>query len=148
MTDDRYHRAVYVISVAAELAGMHPQTLRIYERRGLLEPARTAGGRRRYSEADLALLERIAELTGEGVNLAGVQRILELERQVAELTEQLAAEQQDRLADLAARGFVPERSQTRAVTLYRGPRLPSAGSDPAPEDRLTASARKGGSDGR
>ena len=72
MTDDRFNRAVYVISVAAELAGVHPQTLRIYERRGLLAPARTAGGSRRYSDADLALLERIAELTDEGLNLAGV----------------------------------------------------------------------------
>ena len=148
MTDDRYHRAVYVISVAAELAGMHPQTLRVYERRGLLEPARTAGGRRRYSDADLALLERIAELTGEGVNLAGVQRILELEQQVAELTEHLDAEQQDRLADLAARGFVPDRSRTRAVTLYRGPRPPAAGSGPATAEPPPASAREGGSDGR
>ena len=147
MTDDRHHRAVYVISVAAELAGMHPQTLRVYERRGLLEPARTAGGRRRYSEADLALLERIAELTGEGVNLAGVQRILELERQVAELTERLAGAQEDRLADLAARGFVPDRSQTRAVTLYRGPRPPSGGSAPEPPEPPTV-AREGGSDGR
>ena len=57
------HQAVYVISVAAELAGMHPQTLRIYERRGLVDPARTTGGNRRYSEADIALLLRIARLT-------------------------------------------------------------------------------------
>ncbi len=147
MNDDRYHRAVYVISVAAELAGMHPQTLRIYERKGLLEPARTAGGRRRYSEADLALLERIAELTGEGINLAGVQRILELERQVDELAEQLAAAEQDRLADLAARGFVTDRSQTRAVTLYRGPRAPSRGPEPE-RAGPPATPHQGGRDGR
>ena len=90
---DRFHRAVYVISVAAELAGVHPQTLRVYERRGLLEPARTAGGSRRYSDADLARLERIGELTGEGLNLAGVLRVLELEQQVAELQERVAAQE-------------------------------------------------------
>ena len=63
-------RALFVISVAAELAGVHPQTLRIYERKGLLEPARTQGGSRRYSEADIAMLRRIQELTDEGLNLA------------------------------------------------------------------------------
>jgi MerR family transcriptional regulator, heat shock protein HspR len=78
-------RAVYVISVAAELAGVHPQTLRIYERKGLLEPARTAGGNRRYSDADLERLRRIAELTEEGMNLAGVRRVLELEAELARL---------------------------------------------------------------
>jgi MerR family transcriptional regulator/heat shock protein HspR len=73
------HRAVYVISVAAELAGMHPQTLRIYERKGLLDPARTGGGSRRYSDVDISRLQRIQELTSEGLNLAGVKRVLELE---------------------------------------------------------------------
>ena len=65
-----------MISVAAELAGVHPQTLRIYERKGLLEPSRTAGGSRRYSEGDIERLQRIAELTDEGLNLAGVKRVL------------------------------------------------------------------------
>ena len=83
------NRAVYVISVAAELAGVHPQTLRIYERKGLVDPARTVGGNRRYSDADIALLLRIQELTNEGLNLAGVQRVLELETRVAELQDQL-----------------------------------------------------------
>lgn len=78
MTRDTRH-AVYVISVAAELAGMHPQTLRIYERKGLLEPARTSGGSRRYSQADIDHLRRIQELTDEGLNLAGVKKVLELE---------------------------------------------------------------------
>ena len=82
-------RAVYVISVAAELAGMHPQTLRIYERKGLLEPSRTAGGSRRYSDADIARLQRIADLAGEGMNLAGIRRVMELEHENAELREQL-----------------------------------------------------------
>jgi len=84
MADPR-SRAVYVISVAAELAGVHPQTLRIYERKGLLDPARTAGGNRRYSDTDLDRLRRIAELTDEGLNLAGVRRVLELEAEIARL---------------------------------------------------------------
>ncbi len=78
-------RAVYVISVAAELAGLHPQTLRIYERKGLVDPARTGGGSRRYSDADIAQLRRIQELTAEGLNLAGVQRVLELEAEIDRL---------------------------------------------------------------
>src|SRR3982074_3039294 len=75
-------RAVYVISVAAELAGVHPQTLRIYERKGLVDPARTGGGSRRYSDADINQLRRIQELTNEGLNLAGVKRVLELEAEL------------------------------------------------------------------
>lgn len=85
------HAAVYVISVAAELAGMHPQTLRIYERRGLVEPARTKGGNRRYSEADIELLSRIAELTEQGLNLEGIRRVMELENQVAQLEQEVAS---------------------------------------------------------
>jgi len=83
-------RGVYVISVAAELAGVHPQTLRIYERRGLLDPARTGGGSRRYSERDIAALRRIHDLTEAGLNLAGVKAVLELEVEVARLRGQLA----------------------------------------------------------
>ena len=82
---DSTSRAVYVISVAAELAGVHPQTLRIYERRGLLDPARTTGGSRRYSEQDIARLRRIQDLTNAGVNLEGVRRILELEARLTRL---------------------------------------------------------------
>ena len=82
-------RGVYVISVAAELAGAHPQTLRIYERRGLLDPARTGGGSRRYSERDIQRLRRIHELTQEGLNLAGVKAVMELEDEVAKLRGQL-----------------------------------------------------------
>lgn len=77
--DDRQERAVYIISVAAELAGMHPQTLRIYERKGLLRPARTAGNTRRYSERDIDRLREIQELTQRGVNLAGVKMIMEMQ---------------------------------------------------------------------
>src|SRR5688500_2842644 len=88
-------QAVFVISVAAELAGVHPQTLRIYERKGLLDPARTGGGSRRYSEVDISKLRRIQELTNEGLNLAGVKRVLELEAAVDELRERMAQLQDD-----------------------------------------------------
>ena len=117
--------AVYIISVAAELAGVHPQTLRIYERKGLLDPARTAGGSRRYSEADIDLLRRIQELTAEGLNLAGVQRVLALEadnrRLRAELNRQREAAR-DEVEQVERRhryDLVPVR---QAVVLYQGPR--------------------------
>ena len=95
------NRALYVISVAAELAGMHAQTLRIYERKGLVAPARTSGGSRRYSDRDIAMLNRISELTGEGLNLAGVKRVLELEERVALLERQLADAQAEAAALVA-----------------------------------------------
>ncbi len=81
--------AVYVISVAAELSGMHPQTLRIYERRGLVTPARTQGGNRRYSDADIAILRRISDLTNEGMNLEGIRRVMRLEIENARLRAEL-----------------------------------------------------------
>lgn len=84
-------QAVYVISVAAELAGMHPQTLRIYERRGLVNPARTQGGNRRYSDADIETLQRISELAEQGMNLEGIRRVMELEHENARLRDELAA---------------------------------------------------------
>jgi MerR family transcriptional regulator, heat shock protein HspR len=85
-------RPVYVISVAADLAGMHPQTLRAYDRQGLVTPGRAAGRGRRYSERDVALLREVQRLSqDEGVNLAGIKRILELETQVAALHEQIKA---------------------------------------------------------
>ena len=83
-------RAVYIISVAAELAGIHPQTLRIYDRRGLVQPARTGGGSRRYSDADVEKLRRVHELTSEGMNLDGVERVLALEAEIARLQAQVA----------------------------------------------------------
>ena len=88
-------RGVYVISVAAELAGVHPQTLRIYERRGLLDPARTLGGSRRYSPRDIERLRRIHELVEGGLNLAGVKAVLELEAEIAQLKAQLARANQE-----------------------------------------------------
>ena len=116
-------RALYIISVAAELAGVHPQTLRIYERKGLLEPARTSGRSRRYSDADIELLRRIQELTNEGISLVGVQRILALESElraslerVTQLQEKVAALQREMDDRVAAahrqykRELVPIRS--------------------------------------
>jgi MerR family transcriptional regulator/heat shock protein HspR len=85
--------AVYVISVVADLAGVHPQTLRMYERRGLLEPKRTAGNSRRYSEDDVDQLKRIQELTQEGINLAGVAVILDLERRLKKTHDSLLRSQ-------------------------------------------------------
>jgi MerR family transcriptional regulator/heat shock protein HspR len=85
VAQERSAKAVYVISVAAELAGMHPQTLRIYERRGLLDPARTGGGTRRYSDDDISQLQRIQQLSAEGLNLEGIRRVLDLEREVEHL---------------------------------------------------------------
>ncbi len=83
-------RALYVISVAAELAGVHPQTLRIYERKGLLRPRRTSGNSRRYSARDIARLRMIQELTqSEGVNLAGVKRIMQMQRELERMRERI-----------------------------------------------------------
>lgn len=118
-------RAVYVISVAAELAGVHPQTLRIYERKGLVDPARTEGGSRRYSDADINQLRRIQELTNEGLNLAGVKRVLELEAALERLDRELAdARAQasaaiDRTHRQYRRDLVPLK---QAVVLFEGKR--------------------------
>ena len=118
---ERNQRAVYVISVAAELAGVHPQTLRIYERKGLLEPARTGGGSRRYSDADLDLLRRIAALTESGLNLAGVKRVLELEQENERLRAELAQARAEAVAEVDKthrtyrRDLVP---LSQAVTLF------------------------------
>ena len=86
---DDNERALYIISVAAELAGVHPQTLRIYERKGLIEPKRTEGRSRRYSDRDIELLQHIQELTNEGVGLAGVKRILELEAALDDAADEI-----------------------------------------------------------
>jgi MerR family transcriptional regulator/heat shock protein HspR len=89
VADGDANRAVYVISVAAELTGVHPQTLRIYERKGLLDPSRTSGGSRRFSDADLSRLRRIQQLTASGLNLEGVRRVLELETELDRLRSEL-----------------------------------------------------------
>jgi MerR family transcriptional regulator/heat shock protein HspR len=89
--DDRRERGVYMISVAAELAGMHPQTLRIYEAKGLIHPKRSPKNTRLYSDEDVQRLRRIQELTTElGMNLAGVERVFELEQEVARMRRRLA----------------------------------------------------------
>ena len=116
-------RALYIISVAAELAGVHPQTLRIYERKGLVDPARTAGGSRRYSDADIEQLRRIQELTNDGLNLAGVQKVMELESELAHLRRQL-----DELKAQATKAVEDAHRQHKrelvpvkqSVVLYRG----------------------------
>jgi MerR family transcriptional regulator, heat shock protein HspR len=82
--------AVYIISVAAELAGVHPQTLRIYEQKGLVRPHRTRGNTRRYSEADIDRLRRVKVLTQDGVNLAGVKRILAMEKEFERMRRRIA----------------------------------------------------------
>lgn len=89
---------VFVISVAAELSGLHPQTLRTYDRLGLVAPGRTGGGGRRYSVRDIEMLRQVAQLTAEGLGLEGVKRVLELEHQVFALRERVAELQ----AELAA----------------------------------------------
>ena len=95
-------QAVYVISVAAELTGMHPQTLRIYERKGLLDPSRTSGGSRRFSERDLERLRHIQELTATGLNLEGVRRVLQLETELARLRAEMAEVRAQALDAVAA----------------------------------------------
>ena len=104
-TERDEERAVYIISVAAELAGVHPQTLRIYERKGLVAPQRTAGNTRRYSDRDIRLLRQIQDLTQEsGINLAGVKMIIELQARLEVLqarTDELQAalQEQEQAAD-------------------------------------------------
>ena len=99
-------RGLFSISVAAELAGLHPQTLRIYEREGLLDPARSAGGTRRYSRRDIDRLQEISTLTADGLNLAGIRRVLELQAETRRLQAELA-----RLRELA--GGQPAARQPR-----------------------------------
>ena len=112
MASDERERPVFVISVAAELAGMHPQTLRMYERRGLLRPQRSAKNARRYSPADVERLRRIQELGQTGLNLAGVHRVLAMEEQMAAMQHEL-----ERLRDNLARAAAQmERDLRREVS--------------------------------
>lgn len=122
--------AVYVISVAAELSGLHPQTLRSYERMGLIMPGRTGGGGRRYSYRDIELLREIATLTSGGVGIEGVRRILELENQVTalqarndELQAELAA---TREALQAAAAATTRRTDPNKLPVLRQPRTPGS----------------------
>jgi MerR family transcriptional regulator/heat shock protein HspR len=108
--------AVYVISVVAEIVGVHPQTLRNYERAGLLDPARTAGNTRRFSEDDLTRLRHILELTSAGINIEGVKRILILEAQLE------SAQSSSREALPTTTALVPVPTGTALVLHVRRPR--------------------------
>ena len=124
---------VYVISVAAELTGLHPQTLRTYDRLGLVSPGRTGGGGRRYSWRDIETLREVAELTSSGIGLEGVRRILQLENQVdalrarvRELEDQLDATEvalASTLQNSTPRHLPAVRSQSQSVTVWRRGRL-------------------------
>ncbi len=132
--EDDIDSPLFMISVAAELAGMHPQTLRVYERRGLLRPQRSAKNTRRYSRRDVERLRRIQELTAMGLNLAGIERVLAMEQRLGEMTREIerlharlsaAAQEARRAVAEAERGqrfdLVPLRSAA-LVPLPRGRR--------------------------
>ena len=118
-------RPVYMISVAAELAGMHPQTLRIYEQRGLIEPTRSPKGTRLYSQEDVERLRRIQELTSElGMNLAGVEKVFELEEELGQMRRRM--DRLERRADQMRKQFEDEvdrvrRSFRRELVPYQPP---------------------------
>jgi MerR family transcriptional regulator, heat shock protein HspR len=115
-------RGLFSISVAAELAGLHPQTLRIYEREGLLDPARSAGGTRRYSRRDIDRLQQICALTADGLNMAGIRRVLELQEETRRLQAELA-----RLQALAGDRTAPA---PRTGTPQARPRVGSGAESP------------------
>ena len=133
--DDAAERAVYVISVAAELAGMHPQTLRQYDRLGLVSPARTSGRGRRYSHRDVEQLRRVQALSQDGVNLEGIRRILELERRLEALEREnramrLRQAAAERVFAAAADGevrVVPARAGRAGRSFTAGAGVPTAG---------------------
>jgi MerR family transcriptional regulator, heat shock protein HspR len=114
-------RGLFGISVAAELAGLHPQTLRIYEREGLLEPARTVGGSRRYSRRDIGRLQEICALTADGLNLAGIRRVLQLEEETRHLQAELT-----RLRELAGERAAPAARNRKPQSRPRA----SSGTEP------------------
>lgn len=125
--------AAFLIGIAAELAGMHPQTLRVYERRGLITPARSARNTRLYSEADVALLRRIQELSEEGLNLAGIERVMALEKRLEraerrigdladELRETLSRHREELAAARAARGQLVRADREVTALVPRYPR--------------------------
>ena len=130
------NQAIYIISVAAELAGVHPQTLRVYERKGLLHPQRTQGNTRRYSEEDIDRLRRIQELTQEGINLAGVMRIMQLETDIARWRdrydrlvdefETLQAQVDEFASSQAAMAIVPFRDVRRVRRVLKSDQLDRA----------------------
>ena len=120
------NRPLYMISVAAELAGVHPQTLRIYEQKGLVSPQRTSGNTRMYSQADIERLQLINALTDEGINLAGVIRILDLKGRLDERDEEIDALHKrvrrlaDRVHELETRESVNSLvKESNAIVLLR-----------------------------
>jgi MerR family transcriptional regulator/heat shock protein HspR len=132
---DRKAAAVFVISVAAELAGMHPQTLRIYERKGLIDPYRTPGGTRRYSQEDIERLTLIQTLTSRGLNLEGVKQVLDLQTEVQRLRSDVAelrnAVEETRLA--AERQAVEIHQSYRREIVVRSQLLPEVRRQPRQE---------------
>jgi len=126
MTPSDRDRPLYMISVAAELAGVHPQTLRIYESRGLVTPQRSAGNTRLYSQADIEQLDFINELTTEGINLAGVLRINDLQKRLAKRDEEIEGLQrrikrlEDHIHEMEMRQQITSlaRSNSRAIMLW------------------------------
>ena len=125
MVNDR-NRPLYMISVAAELAGVHPQTLRIYEQKGLVSPQRTSGNTRMYSQAEIDRLQLINELTSEGVNLAGVIRILDLKGRLDERDDEIDSLHKrvrrlaDRVHELETRESVNSLvNETNSIVLRR-----------------------------
>ncbi len=117
-----HDRPRYMISVAAELVGMHPQTLRLYEAKGLVRPARTPGGTRLYSDADVERLRLIQRLTTElGLNLAGVEHVLRLQDELDRLKARMERLERELRAEIAA----VHRSYRRELVLYRPPTAPA-----------------------
>ena len=133
-------RGVYMISVAAELAGMHPQTLRIYESRGLIEPKRSPKNTRLYSQEDVERLRRIQELTSElGMNLAGVEKVFELEQEIDRMRRRMRnfERQAERVQqELQAEVERVRRSVKRELVLYEPPERALAPSEPAVRVRI------------
>lgn len=134
---DEFDAKVLIISVAAAMAGMHPQTLRQYDRMGLVQPGRSAGGGRRYSVRDVELLREIQRLSqDDGVNLAGIKRIIELEQLVMQLQQRMAELRDEaqaayqRVAELEAmspyprRDLLPTSRISNAVVVWRPRRTP------------------------
>lgn len=142
-------RGVYMISVAAELAGMHPQTLRIYESRGLIQPQRSEGNTRLYSQDDVERLRRIQELTSDaGMNLAGVEKVFELEREMDRMRRRMEA--LERRSDRVQRELEEEiervrRSFKRELVRYEPPGTALSRTEAV---RAAASRRRGGRAGR
>ena len=126
MTERERKRAVFVISVPAELAGMYPQTLRIYERKGLIEPYRTPGGTRRYSQADIDRLSLIQDLTEQGLNLEGVKRVMSLQAKIERLEGKVEALQEalERTQVEAIRAVEAAHQSHRREIVLRSEMLP------------------------